>query len=552
MPYNPNANWTAAMTRVRSDIYYAVIEGITTKHFSTGPVKSPAVTKKQVLSLPNSFGQKISQLDGRATMTLTGIVLTDVADEITDLVSTEKASPLLDTLINKRVEIFSGTTDLVEADYARIAIGQINSVEMVDDTTFRFNLVDLKRHARDEICTNAEANGTKFNATLSADVNVGATTLPVNAALAGMRAGDKIFIGPSTHGSYLGGEEKAELRLDSDSSSLYLEQPITKSYKAGNVVRWASTIVEGNPLNLIYAFWTGDFSNGSFPILTKLGFPTGLGLAAADIDTADLIQERDSYYAEAIYRAELKDPTPGFRFMEQKLFRFLGYPRVKISGKLSFRVFRPWHVAEAAAGLPQIIEGDVHDWGWRRALDLHVNRVRLGVDFDLGADRAVRIATEENTSDQTATKETVTMEDEETLLQSAFGQGTRIAEDLGAEILRRQRIPPLQISITSDLSLRRLEIGETPELTHSRIPDPKTGTRGMIKRRLEIVERTEECDGNRALLILQDAGFTRPIFISPDAGGSDDYSTASDADKEYFFIPPDAGDFADGKPPYEI
>jgi hypothetical protein len=552
-PYNPNANWTAATAAgAQAPIYYIAIEGLTTKHFSTGPVRSAGTTKEVLLRVPDSTAQKLSQLQGRASLTVVSFELVDRDGEITDLVATEKSSPTLPTLVNRAVTLYSGYADLAEADYAPVGFGQIDSVEMTDQgLAFRFTLVDLHRHQFDDIFANAEAKqSTAYNSALSADASAGATQIaPVN--VADLQEGDRLYLGPSTHASYTGQEEKVTV-LKVSGSTVVLEAALTKSFKATDEVRWATTVVEGNPINLMYAILTGDFANGTFPLTKKRGEPTGLGIAASSIDTVALQKERDRAYDSEIWRFELKDGVPGFRFLEQRIYRLLGYPRVTIAGKLSFRLYRAAWPDDAAVGLPTITKGDVVSWSWRRAHELHVNEVSLGVDMDPETGEPAEMVVTEDTADQSATKEIAALEEEDTGLRASL-RGVRLAEDIGAVIFRRFLKPPPLLELWCHLTKRALEVGEDVSVTHDEIPNVKTGTRGLTASRWEIVEREERFAKGQIRFVLQDGGYSRPAFIADDAEPpDDDYDLATAADKEYAYIAPDAGNFADGGEPYEI
>jgi hypothetical protein len=149
------------------------------------------------------------------------------------LVATEKTSPTLPTLVNRAVTLYSGYMDLNESDYAPIGYGQIDAVEMTaDGLAVRFSLVDLRRHQFDDLFRNAEAGGIEFNSRLSADANAGAVSI-VPLTTNGLSEGDHLYLGPSTHGSYVGEEEKVSIRSIAG-GTLYLgdlnQVPLAKSF----------------------------------------------------------------------------------------------------------------------------------------------------------------------------------------------------------------------------------------------------------------------------------------------------------------------------------
>jgi hypothetical protein len=312
-------------------------------------------------------------------------------------------------------------------------------------------------------------------------------------------------------------------------------------------------VIEGNPINIIYALQTGDFSSSTFPLTKKLGELTGLGIATTLMDATEMVKERDRMVSNEIWRFEAKQPVAGFRFLEQKIFRLLGYPVATLAGKLSFRLYRPAWPDDAAAGLPTLLKADVLRWRWRRAHELHVNRVELGVDMDPETGAPAEVIVTESTSDQTATKETATFEEEDTGFRGAL-RGARLAEKAGAVVLRRFLIPPPQLEVWCPLTKRALQLGEVLAVTHDEIPNVKTGTRGLTAVRLELVEREEAFAAGEMRFLLQDAGFVRPAFVGP-AGAITGYDSATAAEKEYAYVGPPGfpvPNFDDGTPPYEV
>ncbi len=563
MVYNPNANWTAKTNlAAKQPTYYIAIDGLTTKHYSTSKVRAAGTTKLALMKVPDQIGQKVSQLQGRQSITVFSFDLVDNAGEITDLISTEKESPVFSTLVNRKVTLFSGYLDLDEADFAPIGLAEISDVKLnKDGTTYRFTLRDLKRAQLDDIFTNAEATGTvPVNTKLAADANAGTRTLQLldvsnisaGGAGQGSGTGDKLYIGPSSDVGDSGDEEKVQVAAI-EGLIVTTVKDLVSSYKAGDEVRWATTVIRGNPINLIYAVQTGDFANGTFPLTKLRGEPTGLGIAAADIDSAGMQKERDRMIPAHEMEFELKDSVAGFRFLEQKIFRLFGYPIVKGDGKIGFRLYRPAWPDDAGAGLPKIEEKDVRSFEWLRPQDLHVNRVRLGIDIDAETGKPATIVLEEDTADQTATGETAEIDEEDTGFRASL-RGVRLAEERAAIWFRRFLKEPSQIKSKTGLLKRAIEAGDVVEFTHSHVPDIKTGTRGLTNKRLEVVEVKHGLKGEEMDFLLQDAGFVRPAFVGP-AGAIPGYDSATAAERESAYVGKPGfpvPDFDDGTRPYEV
>ncbi len=550
VPYNPNANWTAKTNAgARAPTYYIAIEGLTTKHYSTAPVRNAGTTKKLLLNVPTALGEKVEQLQGRQSISLMDIELVDRDGEITDLISTEKSSPTLATLVNLRVTLYSGYADLDEADFAEKGRGQIASVRLLNDgVTYRIGLRNLRRHHQDDLFTNAGVTGVvPIKTVLSSDANAGTRTLLVRDA-ANVEEGEILFLGPSTDAVDVGEEEKVEIAAV-NGLTLTTAEDIVKSYGAGDAVRWASTVVEGPVINLLYALQTGDFASGTFPLTTAIGLPTGLGIAAAEIDTAGLIDERDKFLYDDHLRFEILRSIAGFRFIEERIFRLYGFPVLTGGGKLGFRAYRPPFADIAEAGLPTLTPADILSWRWERDHKLHVNRVNIGVDFSAETGKPSNEVLREDTADQAATKETSEIELLDTGYRATL-RGLVLAVERGDHLLRRFKVVPDILSLDMPMSRRALLHGEVLEITHPLIPNIRTGARGLTDVRMEIVERREEFDAEKISVRLQFANYVRPAAWAPDSF-TFDYDAATDAQKEFAAWAPDAGNFADGGSPYE-
>jgi hypothetical protein len=551
--YSPNAAWVARTDAgAKHPIYFLAIEGLGTKHFSTGPVLNAVVVKRLLLQLPDSVGQRLAQLTGRSSLTLTNISLLDRDGEITELVATERSAPLLGTLINRRVTIFSGYADLREDEYAPVFEGAVDSLELgADNVTYTLRIVDLRRAAQDDIMTNAKAQSPRpINTTLSASASAGAFSFSV-VDPTGIADNDYMMLGPNASGQeeriFVGSVNATAINVGSDVVAV-APSPLQFSYAAGNPVRWATTKIEGNPINIIHAVLTGDFAAALFPV-TSSGLPTGLGVSPSDIDVEAFARERDMFAYGETLRFEFKQAQSGFRFLETRIYRLIGFSAVTVDGRITFRTFRPAFAADAVAGLPQIEKSDMISWEWVRAHDLHVNKVVLGIDLDPETGAPANRVTYEDAADQTTTGETSSIEEDDTGLVVSL-RGLAHLETRARALLRRYTLPPVQLKITGHLSMRRIEVGDDVEVTHAEIPNSKTGFRGITKGRFVVVERIERFRESEVYFLLQEAEFFRPAAWAPDAQAGD-YSTASATEKEYACWGPDSGNFPDGGSPYE-
>jgi len=553
MPYDPNATWTAATNSgALEPVYYIVISGLAARHYSTGPVLSPSAQKYLVLQTPDSVSQKLAQLQGRSSLTLTDLRLVDAAGIITEIIATERASPIFDTLLNRTVVVYSGYRAIPESAYAPVFEGQIDALSFDGSATYTLRLVDIRRTANDEIMVNADASGTiPIATTLASGASAGALAFAVVSSV-NITEGAYLMLGPNATGDedkvYVGSVVGGTIFIGAVTEGV-AAVPLAHTYAAGADVRWASTIIEGHPLNILYAVLTGEFTNPLFPLVRAQGLPTGMGLSPSSVKTADIVADRDRWSTGEVWRFEFRSSAAGFRFIEQKISRLLGYTSVTQDGLETFRAYRPPFPEVAGAGLPTITKNDVLEWEWVRAHDLHVNRVSLGVDLDPQSGAPGTTVTVEDTADQASTAETAEMADDDTGLRSSLN-GISLAQQYGEGLLRRFKKPPDQFRVTLGLRRRALSVGDVVSVTHPDFPNIRTGFRGVTAYRLEVVERQESMAEGRVKLLLQDAGFIRPAAWAPESGAAS-YTVATAAEKEYAAWGPESGDFADGGRPYE-
>ena len=131
MVLNPNANWTAAIDDPSSSpVYYLAIDGLTSKHYSTAPVRSAGTTKTVLLNIPKGTGGSVDLVDGRLTIGQVRVELLDVDGEITDLVACNASGAPLASLKNRKVTLYAGYRHLVETDYAAVGTYRITDLRM--------------------------------------------------------------------------------------------------------------------------------------------------------------------------------------------------------------------------------------------------------------------------------------------------------------------------------------------------------------------------------------------------------------------------------------
>lgn len=551
--WTPPANWTTKTALLhKAPVYILRFDGLASVQYSSGPVTSASRTTKQYLAEISSLSQSFDVLSGQYSVGGVSAVLVDKSYEITDLIGTEKTSPTLATLLNRKVTILLGYADLTEADYTAIFVGYISDLRLLDDkSAYEFELTDIRQFTVRDIFTNANAGGSKVDTTLTAAVSAGAIRLDV-ASAANVAVDDDIFIRQAATPF---NEDKVKVgRVDEANRVFYLrdETPTTFAFASGDSVRWAATKLVGNPINIFYSLLTGTFStSGSFPLASYSGQPTGLGIAAGDIDTAGLIIERDDWLTNMVLTFEMRSPESAAGFLGKEIFRLFGFPVVTPDGKLSFKAFGPRKPTDAVLTMTA---SDMIEWSWRRRYDLAYNRVTVKFDYDPENSRYIS----SSSFNDTATQATVGVS--EMIVQS---RGIRTGvnaeyylEQYARRFLTRYARGAAELRAKLFMTHRALYPGLSLDVTHAAAPNVRTALRGLAAAvgvpafELSVVKHDPRT--GIVEIVAADNGWTRPGFIAQ--SGLPNYSSATSEQKRKnaYISPPSGANFSDGSTPYKV
>jgi hypothetical protein len=564
MTYNPNATWTASTAdKSKHPVDIVRIDDLTSLQYSSGPVKSPSRTTHQYLSQFSGLSQEADPFTGRITIGRIKFVLADAGGAITTLVSTEKVSPTLPTLLNRGVTILSGYVQDAESTYAPVFRGFITEIQLTrDGAAYEFACGDPKRPVVEDIFRNAQAGSSRVDTTLNNSVNAGQHRVPTSSEF-NIMPGDYLILRRQSDGQ----EEKIQVRKI-ESGAVISQDRLQYSYVSGDRCRWASTRIVGNPINIFFSVMTGNFAHASFPLTLADGLPTGLGVAEADMDITQLYTERDEWQKTLPFSSsgimmsfEILSPIRAKDWMEKQLFLLFGYPIITPDGKIGFHSYRPRTPTESVLALN---ETNIVAWQWERRYDKAVNRIVLRTDYDVEANFYRFESVYEDTANQATVgvKELIVehqglqlrdavpykvVTDSQVLFASGF------MKMMAKRYLLRFMHGAPELDLTCHLSTRIAQLGEAADLTHTKIPDVRTGIRGVgvtsPSAGYEVIKIDHKSD--RVMLLIQDNAFVRPGFIAP--AGQADFGSATTQEKKYAYISPaGGGNFSDGTPPYRI
>ena len=353
----------------------------------------------------------------------------------------------------------------------------------------------------------------------------------------GLAAGDfaKIFVGQISGVKMTRDMTGYEIRLSD------------KTILLGNDIMTAATdtlpaTIRGNVVNVYWSILTGTFDIGhaTFPldsVSTLTGSssaPTGLGIATADIDETLLVSERDRWHSTDVVEVVFTEPEDGKQHLEAEFFRtFQCFPAIGTDGTLGLRFITP--PAPSAAAVVMDEDTIVSVSGWDRPFSNHLNKFVFKGDFNTATDvydaDLYVASTSEDTTDRTATNETVEYLVESRWLQSAY-DGAAIAKELAGRLRLRYLKPPAEMTVRSAFIKRELAAGDVIALTYRQIPDLRLGTRGVTSRLMTVVSVSSDYAKGLMKFKLVDSGLRKYGVVGPAAQTV--YGSATDIQKDTY------------------
>ncbi len=600
MTYSPNANWTAKIADPHTaPNYYLSIDGVAADYAVT-PVKGQSTT--QLMNVPSASASVLDVLAGTRTVQQVTVDLVDVGEVITALVGTDDPAAEVPTLINREVTLYGGYRDLDGADYAPIFVGLINDVQLVDGlTTYRIKAADRSYMLEGKLCTDAtevapaiiEGNvANVFWALCTGTFSTSHPTYPLTFVSNGVTDPDA-SADFSTHVAW---SDKANAYDNDDSTFAFgtassAPNPASVVYSfpgSGEVsgrLRYNARVTGGTSgasLDVYYSTdagsnWTlieqltnGDFAVSSSPILHRVeigdlrvrfsavlestgavaevdfssSVPTGLSIPTTEFADTQITDERDTWHEDDTVRVVLQEPTSAREYLETELFRnFACFAPIRGDGKLGLKFHVP---AVPLSSAPTIVEDDIVDVvSWQRLLRDHLNdfvvRGDWNPDAESGADAYTDLYNDdrpEDTQNRTDTNETIEYRVESKWIRSGTFGGEEIAEELARRWAIRYLQTPARLVLEVPFTKRDLEQGDVALVTHSKLPNLLTGTRGIEAKPMLIL--SIETDARRGTLkvTLLDTGFRRYAGIAENS--TPDYASATVTQRESEFFISDA------------
>lgn len=299
------------------------------------------------------------------------------------------------------------------------------------------------------------------------------------------------------------------------------------------------TEITGNPIDIYYAIITGDFANGTFPVVVTGATPTGLDLAASKVDTVNFIKERDDWLFGTVMRFQFRESEKAKDFFEEELFLLFGYPIIRPDGKLGIRLYHPPNPADPTVDLTE--DDIIGTPRVKTKFKDHINRVQIFGDFNPDAEdeEFASLLDKTDAADVTATGEEKSFDVESKGFRTILN-GVRSARFAGNKILQRYTVPPIEMTVETLFSKRVIEVGEVVFITHKNVFNPNTGARGMTQIPFEVLKAKPNFNRGTITFTLLGTGFNRQYrVIAPNA--TPDYGSQSQSEKDTFMSIADTG-----------
>jgi hypothetical protein len=380
----------------------------------------------------------------------------------------------------QRLQLYAGYDDVPFVDFLRIAKMEITGISLAPDgVTFLMAIADIQRSMRRSLFTTRTSEN---QLTMAENPITLALRLMLSSGTAAEIGGtcqvveDNVVVGTSDFtlfnpGDYVlidietATEQLAQISRIVDPSRFVSSLPLTPT-DAGKRFRRAG-------------------SNGKYDVLRR---SDALQLPPALVDIEGLEALRAQEFPDDRFHFKLNTAeADGKSFIEREIWQPNNcYPFITQDGKYSARRYKPAPESVDAS----LTEDDIITWAWDGGERQIANEIQWLYDFNLDA-----------APDNFSTRQRYTSSPEVGSIQ-AFGlrppirissRGLRtedgaqpVIDERSFQLLQRFSAPPPILRVAVLYSRHVLDIGDTVAVTHSLVPNRKTGKRGLVNEVFEV------------------------------------------------------------------
>jgi hypothetical protein len=454
--------------------------------FSTDAVASPTSTKKAMLFFPSGHTQTIEHENGRSSIGIIPLRFQDMSGEFLKYL----AAPALTvgSTMTPSSPANGGSVNLGQDPGGLPAKGTIEIVTGGVVERIRYTGVNT---AGDQVTGITRG----VDGTVAASHAIGDAVTNGEQIRPGQRV--QLFFGyaPIAEADYM-----ADVKREVTRRAMPGQDGVTYEVQCSDIQRSlrrtiflaasvdAPVILSGNPITLALQILTstGLANNGAYDVLPAVN---GLGVPQALVDTAGLEALRAAEFPSDTYVFSLTDREDGKTFIEEQLWKTLNvYPVVKQDGRYSAKRYK-----QTGASVMTLDEASIIGWSWAMGDQEMINVVEVEYDWDLEGARGVYSKTQIYTADLPTGRSSIDKYGRRPPLgvsakgiRTASG-GQAILDNRAFEVVKRFAEPPLTLTLDVFYSKHVLEAGDNITVTHSGIPNPRTGLRGLTSELFQII-----------------------------------------------------------------
>lgn len=533
-----NTEYLAATgARIKSPNYFIVVKDWdgADRYFAMNPVSGATRSYMVGLKGLKSISQKITPEEGKSSIGSLEFGLLDKNDRVTALLS--------NAIRKKTVELWAGYDGIDESKYIQLTTNLVDDFKLAENLTeYIFNTADIQRSIKSKVFKSKVTS-------LTAQLNAGATTASVADASAFL-----IVAHPSlgTCGYVRIDDEIIKWTAKGGTSfTIVRGQFGTTDAQHSNGAEVTEVIAfQEHPvaIALKVLLSTGAGTNGAYDTLPShwsLGISQSLvKVSTWESQATDWLNFKSTdltygYQFRFLYDEEME----GKKFIEEEILKVLNaYAPVGADGALSFKAFAP---PVPFVDLPKLDEKCVKVKGKDGGLSALINIAMFSYDHDLVQDAYLKNVEYSDGSSISAHGQSDTFTVESRGIRSDL-DGANIILDRWNRIKQRFSKPVPTIQVKAFYSKHLYEAGELVNFSHANLPDFDTGSRGMVEKVLEIVNKGFDIMGGALHYDMMLTGFgQRYGLYAPDSVPA--YGSATEEQKRrYLFLGDENGKVGGG------
>lgn len=459
------------------------------RHFATGVVASPSVTKLPYMNRVSGNTQTVEPELGRSSI---GNLKLEFLDVKADGTNGEMLKYIASgtAVLNGALTAGATTVPITGSTDGYPSVGTIEITTSAVTERIRYT---------------GKTASSFTSCTRGVDGTTGAAHNNADPVLNGeqIRAGQRVVLyagyGPLAEADYMSFSkmEVVEVLLLADGVSFCIEcADILRTTRRTIFLTASETapvVLTGNPLTLLLQVLisTGAGTNwsGAGTNYDVLSANNGLALPYQLVDIAGIEALRTSDFPSDTYSFSITQPQLGKDFLELEICKTTNcYPLVKQDGKLSLRRYK-LNVGTPTGDLLTMNGNNIRAWQWVAGYSRIINVIIFDYDWGITGAKGVFGKREIFTQGASVLKygKRAPLVIQSRGITTANG-GAAIAQARATEVARRFAERPGMLSLSTFYQKHPLEAGDQVPVTYANIPNDRTGLRGFTSEVFETLD----------------------------------------------------------------